>query len=82
MLDEDRLFEDKAEGEQGRIKWKDSQAHQLFYMDILKENIPMDNETMTAEEIFIQRPEFAAYDIDKFHSKLTTVRKQIKERND
>jgi hypothetical protein len=80
--DEDRLFEDEAEGERGRIKWKDSQARRLLYMDILKGNIPMDNETMTAEEIFIQRPEFAAYDIDKFRSRLTTVRKQIKERND
>jgi hypothetical protein len=36
---------------------------------------------MTLEEIYISRPQFSDYNFDKFSSRLTTICKQIKEKN-
>jgi hypothetical protein len=77
--DEERLFEDEGEGERSKVKWKDSQARRLLYMDILKGDITPD---MSTEEIFLQRPEFAHYDLAKFGSRIAGVRKQVKQKND
>lgn len=74
---------DLGEGEKGMVKWKDSEARRLLYEDVLDGIIPLtakDSEghtTMELEEIYASRPEFAAFDFDKFSSRLENIRKLI-----
>jgi hypothetical protein len=85
------FFDDEGEGEEGKIKWKDSEARQILYKDVKERVIPLEAKyndgtpTMTLEEIYASRPEFAAYDYNKFSSRLATIRntiKQLEERTD
>jgi hypothetical protein len=76
--DLERLFEDEGEGEQGKVKWRDSTARRLLYLDVMNGLIL---DSMTTEEAFVHRPEFATYDLQKFASRLATIRKQVNDRN-
>ncbi len=66
------------------MKWKDSQARRLLYNDVQEGLIPLDAKyddgtpTMTLQEIYISRADFAAYDYNKFSSRLATIRGRIK----
>jgi hypothetical protein len=85
------FFDDEGEGEEGKVKWKDSEARRILYKDVKERVIPLEAKypdgttTMTLEEIYASRPEFAAYDYNKLSSHLATIRgtiKQLEERND
>jgi hypothetical protein len=90
--DKEAYFDhDAGEGEEGKVKWKGSKARRLLYNDVREGLIPLDAKdevgtpTMTLQEIYTSRAEFAAYDYNKFSSRLATIRgiiKQFKERAD
>jgi hypothetical protein len=86
--DKEAYFDDAGEGEEGKVKWKDSQARRLLYNDVREGLIPLDAKnddgtpTMTLQEIYISRAEFAAYDYNKFSSRLATIRGIIKQFKD
>ena len=83
--DKDDFFDDDGEGEDGKVKWKDSAARRLLYNDIKDRVIPLESKfddgtlTMTLQEIYVSRPEFAAYDYNKFSSRLATIRGIIQQ---
>ena len=72
--DVERLFDDEGEGEDGRIKWADSEARRLLYEDVKNGDI---DDTMAVKDVYVQRPEFAAYDFEKFSSRLKTIKSSI-----
>jgi hypothetical protein len=87
--DKEAYFDDAGEGEEGKVKWKDSEARRLLYNDVRDGVIPLESKygdgtpTMTLQEIYVSRPEFAVYDYNKFSSRLATIRgivKQFEER--
>lgn len=75
---------DDEEGE-GKVKWRDSKARKLLHRDILNGTIPLHagdesgSATMELKEIYILRPEFAAYDYGKFSSRLSAIRRAVKD---
>jgi hypothetical protein len=79
------FFDDIGEGEDGKVKWKDSEARRLLYKDVKDREIPLEAKyddgtpTMKLEEIYVTRPEYAAYDYNKFSSRLATIRAIIKQ---
>jgi hypothetical protein len=79
------FFDDAGEGEEGKIKWKDSEARRILYKDVKERVIPLEAKhddgtpTMALEDIYASRPEFAAYDYNKFSSRLATIRAIIKQ---
>ena len=83
--DQEDYFEDLAECEGGKVKWQNSNARELLYQDILNGIIPLDardeegHETMTLQDIYATRIEYAAYDFDKFASRLDYLRTIIKK---
>ncbi len=84
--DKEAYFDDAGEGEEGKVKWKDSEANWLLYNDVRDGVIPLESKygagtpTMTLQEIYVSRPEFALwYDYNKFSSRLATSRGIIKQ---
>lgn len=73
-----------AEKEEPKIKWKRSQAKALLRKDILEGRVPLESGpgTMQLKDIYNLRPEFAEYQYSKFSSRLSSLRKTIKECND
>jgi hypothetical protein len=89
--DKEGYFDDIGEGEDGKVKWKDSEARRLLYKDVKDREIPLEAKfndgtpTMKLEEIYVTRPEYAAYDYNKFSGRLATIRgiiKQLEKRSD
>lgn len=89
--DKEEFFDDIGEGEEGKVKWKDSEARRLLYKDVKDREIPLEAKhddgtpTMKLDEIYVTRPEYAAYDYSKFSSRLATIRaiiKQLEKRSD
>jgi hypothetical protein len=89
--EKEAFFDDDGEGEEGKVKWKDSEARRLLYNDIRGRVLPLESKhedgtpTMTLQEIYVSRAEFAAYDYNKFSSRLATIRgiiKQLEKRAD
>jgi hypothetical protein len=86
--DREAFFDDDGEGEDGKVKWKDSEARRLLVKDVKDRVIPIESkyddgtQTMTLQEIYVSRPEFAAYDYNKFSSRLATIRGIIKQSED
>jgi hypothetical protein len=85
------FFDDEGEGEEGKVKWKDSEARRILYKDVKDRVVPLEAKyddgtpTMKLEDIYASRPEFAGYDYNKFSSRLATIRgtiKQLEERTD
>ena len=70
----ERFFDDEGEGEGGKIKWADSEARRLLYQDVKDGKV--DN-MMSLKDVYSQRPEFAAYDFEKFSSRLATIRSSV-----
>ena len=76
------------EPEEPKIKWEKSKAKQLLYKDIVAGRVPLHaktadgKSTMPLKLIYDLRPEFKEYLYSKFSSRLSSLRKTIKERND
>ena len=68
------------------IKWKHSKAKKLLYQDIIEGKVPLyarddnGNTTMATKDIYALRPEFAAYNYDKFPSRLSSLRDTIQKK--
>ena len=79
--------EREAEADEPAIKWKNSKAKQLLYKDIMNGRVPLEaktangKSTMSLKDIYNHRPEFKEYHYSKFSSRLSSLRKTIKENN-
>ena len=69
--DRDFFFDDIGEGEETKIRWFDSEAYQLLYNDLLSGEASSD---LSADDIYVMRPEYAAYDHQKFPGRLEAMR--------
>ena len=76
-----------AEKEEPKVKWEKSKAKQLLYKDILEGRVPRNattadgKSTMPLKSIYELRPEFQEYLYSKFSSRLSSLRKTIKDRS-
>jgi hypothetical protein len=68
------------------VKWKKSKARSLLYKCIIEGRVPPDattnangRSTMQLCDINLIHPEFAEYDYEKFLSRLSSLRKIIKD---
>jgi hypothetical protein len=67
------------------VKWKKSKARRLLYKDIVEGEVPPDatdadgRSTMQLSDIYLMHEEFAEYDYEKFSSRLSSLRKIIKD---
>ena len=57
--------------------WKTSEAKKLLYKDILSDDV---YETQDLKEIYMSRPEYAAYDFENFKVNLRNLRASIKKK--
>ena len=60
--DPERFFDDIGEGEDGKVKWRDSEARRILYKAVQNGDIPLEASQMELKDIYAFRPEFAAYD--------------------
>lgn len=71
--------------EEPKIKWKKSKAKELLLKDILEGRVPKEakdssgKSTMKLEDIYLSRPEFSEYKYSMFSSRLSSLRKTVKE---
>jgi hypothetical protein len=61
-----------------RVPWRNSKACKLLYADV---QAGVASEEPTAEEINIMRPEYAAYDWEKFARRLKYIRESVSYNN-
>jgi hypothetical protein len=62
--------------------WLHSEAKNLLLKDLRSGDIPLDSTSMTPQDVFLQRPEFADFgDYDKFPGRLSRARKYVVEHN-
>jgi hypothetical protein len=59
--------------------WKDSDAKKLLYQDLISGLIPL--EDMEPRVVYLQRPEFADFEISHFRDRLRDLRRQITDKN-
>ena len=70
-----------------KIKWKKSRAKQLLYVAITEGRVPIEakdgnnKSTMALKDIYSLHPEFRKYKYSKFSSRVSALRKTIKECN-
>jgi hypothetical protein len=64
-----------------KVKWAKSELRKLFWADLKSGETPMD---VDPEDVFLTRPEYAAYDADikRFKSRLTSLIEQCQARDD
>jgi hypothetical protein len=75
------------EPEEPKTKWKHSRAKALLQKDIMEGRVPLEaknngRSTMSLRTIYDSRPELKEYRYSKFSSRLASLRKTIKDRND
>jgi hypothetical protein len=74
-----------AEEPEPKIAWKESEAKRLLYKDIMEGLIPLEGtddkgkSTMPLRDIYMMRPQYSDYLYEKFSSRLSGLRKTIKE---
>ena len=62
--------------------WLHSEAKNLLLKDLRSGDIPLDSTSMTPQDVYLQRPEFADFgDYDKFPGRLSRARKYVAEHN-
>jgi hypothetical protein len=66
------------EAAEPRVPWRNSKARKLLYADVQAD---VASEELTAEEIYIMRPEYAAYDWEKFAGRLKYIRESVSYNN-
>jgi len=77
----------EKEGAEPKVKWKKSIAKQMLYKDIREGRVPLESKdadgkaTMNLKDIYEMHPEYAEYHYDKFSSRLSSLRKTIKDCN-
>jgi hypothetical protein len=68
-----------------KVKWKKSKARRLLCKHIVEGEVPPDatdadgRSTMQLSDIYLMHPEFAEHDYEKFSSRLSSLRKIIKD---
>ena len=68
----------KKRDESPEYKWRNSEARQLLLEDILNGSVPLEDDgTMSAEEIFQQRPAFVQSGWRLFPGRLKALREQL-----
>ena len=78
---------DSEEPKEPKITWKKSEAKRLLYKDIMDGDVPLEAKynlglsTMPLRDIYIMHPQYALYCYDKFSSRLSSLRKTIKDAN-
>jgi hypothetical protein len=60
------------------VKWSKSKARALLENDLLKGRIPLDNDIMSTDEVYMQRVEFAETSHEKFARRLYALRVQCR----
>lgn len=71
-----------------KIKWKKSKAKSLLYKDIKEGRVPLEAKDengktqMDLKDIYAMHPEYKEYDYSKFSSRVSSLRKTIKELKD
>jgi len=65
-------------------EWQYSYAKKLLTEDLLSGKIPLDSESMTPQEAYLQRPEYADSDPNykRFPNRLRALREQLLSKND
>ena len=65
-------------------EWQYSYAKKLLTEDLLSGKIPLDSESMTPQEAYLQRPEYADSDPNykRFPNRLRALREQLLAKND
>jgi hypothetical protein len=63
-----------AEAAEPRVRWNKSQACKLLYADV---QAGVASEELKMEEVYVMRPEYAAYDWEKFASRLNYIRQSV-----
>jgi len=53
-----------------KTDWQYSQAKKLLEQDLRNGTIPLDSSVMGPKEVFVQCPEFAEFDYDRFRDRL------------
>ena len=69
-----------------KVKWRNSHAKEKLFNDLNNGLVPLDskeigNNKMAIRDIYLMHPEYAAYDYEKFSSRLASIRKTVKEMN-
>jgi hypothetical protein len=71
-----------------KIKWRKSKAKLLLYQDVKEGRVPLEKDEvnehgdqLSLEEVYASHPEYAKYDYEKFSSRLSSIRKTVKEHN-
>jgi len=65
-----------------KTDWQYSQAKKLLEQDLRNGTIPLDSSVMGPKEVFVQHPEFAEFDYDRFRDRLRDLRRRLTEQND
>jgi hypothetical protein len=58
--------------------WKGSEAKRLLIQDLMSGEIPLDPKEMEPAQVYLQRPEFANFDYERFCNRLRDLRAQIR----
>lgn len=69
-----------------KIKWRNSHAKEKLFDDVKNGVVPLESKErgknkMTIREIYLMHPEYAAYDYEKFPSRLASIKKTVREMN-
>jgi hypothetical protein len=81
----EKTAKESAKFKEPKVKWKKSKARRLLYKDIVEGEVPPDatdadgRSTMQLSDIYLMHEEFAEYDYEKFSSRLSSLRKIIKD---
>jgi hypothetical protein len=85
IVKEKTAKEENEKFKEPKVKWKKSKARRLLYKDIVDGEVPMDatgtdgQSTMQLSDIYLMHHEYAEYGYEKFSSRLSSLRKIIKD---
>jgi hypothetical protein len=87
--DADKVFIGQApqqedQKQEPRVSWAKSEARKLLYDDLKNGRVPLakNDDGVTDMDVYASRPEFAAYDWEKFPGRLNALRKIVSFNND
>ncbi len=65
------------------LKWRNSSAKRLLEKDLINGDIPINSaDGMEPEVVYLQRPEFADFELAHFKARLRDLRRLIKDKRD
>jgi hypothetical protein len=62
-----------------KLMWKNSKAKRILKKGLVDGSIPLQNEEMSAQGVYMQHVEFTEFSFDNFQSNLRALRKKIIE---